>query len=86
MLPTVSVADGAEKLVIFPAAIAKNAVRQSLADGVDNARGGSEIHIHSPIDHEAIVYGPSVIYMVAEMIRQWSNPGDGIVASFFQRL
>ena len=34
---------------------------------------------HSPIDHEAIVYGPSVIYMVAEMIRQWSNSGDGIV-------
>lgn len=34
---------------------------------------------HSPIDREAIVYGPSVIYMVAEMIRQWSAAGDGIV-------
>ena len=34
---------------------------------------------HSPIDREAIVYGPSVIYMVAEMIRQWSATGDGIV-------
>ena len=34
---------------------------------------------HSAIDADSIVYGPSVIYMVAEMIRQWSNPGDGIV-------
>ncbi|KAA1049995.1 MalY/PatB family protein [Pseudocitrobacter sp. 73] len=34
---------------------------------------------HSVIDRESIVYGPSVIYMVAEMIRQWSAPGDGIV-------
>jgi Bifunctional PLP-dependent enzyme with beta-cystathionase and maltose regulon repressor activities len=34
---------------------------------------------HSHIDPESIVYGPSVIYMVAEMIRQWSAPGDGVV-------
>ena len=34
---------------------------------------------HSAINTDSIVYGPSVIYMVAEMIRQWSNPGDGIV-------
>ncbi|RAU52099.1 pyridoxal phosphate-dependent aminotransferase [Pseudocitrobacter sp. RIT415] len=34
---------------------------------------------HSVIDEESIVYGPSVIYMVAEMIRQWSAPGDGVV-------
>ncbi|MDU4313453.1 MAG: aminotransferase class I/II-fold pyridoxal phosphate-dependent enzyme, partial [Klebsiella michiganensis] len=34
---------------------------------------------HSSIDREALVYGPSVIYMVAEMIRQWSAVGDGIV-------
>lgn len=34
---------------------------------------------HTHIDCEAIVYGPSVIYMVAEMIRQWSAVGDGIV-------
>lgn len=31
------------------------------------------------IDSEAIVYGPSVIWMIAEMIRQWSQPGDGVV-------
>lgn len=31
------------------------------------------------IDTNTLVYGPSVIYMVAEMIRQWSKPGDGIV-------
>lgn len=34
---------------------------------------------HSHIDPESLVYGPSVIYMVAEMIRQWSRPGDGVV-------
>lgn len=31
------------------------------------------------IDTESVVYGPSVIYMVSELIRIWSNPGDGIV-------
>ncbi|MBV8041583.1 MalY/PatB family protein [Pluralibacter sp.] len=34
---------------------------------------------NSVIDAESMVYGPSVIYMVSEMIRQWSEPGDGIV-------
>ncbi|KNC09440.1 bifunctional beta-cystathionase/maltose regulon regulatory protein [Klebsiella sp. RIT-PI-d] len=34
---------------------------------------------NSQIDTQQLVYGPSVIYMVAEMIRQWSAPGDGIV-------
>lgn len=34
---------------------------------------------HTPIETNSIVYGPSVIYMVAEMIRQWSQPGDGVV-------
>ena len=34
---------------------------------------------HAVIDTNTLVYGPSVIYMVAEMIRQWSAPGDGIV-------
>ncbi len=34
---------------------------------------------NTPTDSNALVYGPSVIYMVAEMIRQWSQPGDGIV-------
>lgn len=32
-----------------------------------------------PIDTDTLVYGPSVIYMVSELIRQWSQPGDGIV-------
>ncbi|MGK9171872.1 pyridoxal phosphate-dependent aminotransferase [Yokenella regensburgei] len=30
-------------------------------------------------DPGTLVYGPSVIYMIAEMIRQWSQPGDGVV-------
>ena len=34
---------------------------------------------HAVIDTRTLVYGPSVIYMVAEMIRQWSAPEDGIV-------
>ncbi len=31
------------------------------------------------IDQGQIVYGPSVIYMVAQMIRHWSAPGDGVL-------
>ena len=31
------------------------------------------------IDTESVVYGPSVIYMVSELIRLWSKPGDGVV-------
>lgn len=34
---------------------------------------------NSDIDVNSIVYGPSVIYMVSELIRLWSKPGDGIV-------
>ncbi|MDK9357491.1 MalY/PatB family protein [Lelliottia wanjuensis] len=34
---------------------------------------------NSRIDKESLVYGPSVIYMVSELIRIWSKPGDGIV-------
>lgn len=34
---------------------------------------------NSSIDTSAIVYGPSVIYMVSELIRQWSKAGDGVV-------
>ena len=34
---------------------------------------------HAVIDTNTLVYGPSVIYMVAEMIRKWSAPGNGIV-------
>ncbi|WP_411704872.1 MalY/PatB family protein [Edaphovirga cremea] len=31
------------------------------------------------IDSQMAVYGPSVIYMVAELIRLWSEPGDYVV-------
>jgi len=30
------------------------------------------------IDSETLVYGPSVIYMASELIRQWSAPGDAV--------
>lgn len=33
----------------------------------------------SNIDTETLVYGPSVIYMVSQLIRQWSAPGDGVL-------
>lgn len=33
----------------------------------------------TPIDPQSVVYGPSVIYMVSELIRQWSNVGEGVV-------
>lgn len=29
-------------------------------------------------DVGALVYGPSVMYMVSQLIRQWSQPGDGV--------
>lgn len=31
------------------------------------------------IDTQTLVYGPSVIYMVSQLIRQWSAVGDGVV-------
>ncbi|WP_413482906.1 MalY/PatB family protein [Morganella psychrotolerans] len=31
------------------------------------------------IDTQSLVYGPSVIYMVSQMIRLWSQPGDGVL-------
>lgn len=34
---------------------------------------------NSRIDTETVVYAPSVIYMVSELIRLWSMPGDGVV-------
>jgi len=30
-------------------------------------------------DADSLVYGPSVIYMVAQMLRHWSNPGDEVL-------
>ncbi|WP_220711401.1 MalY/PatB family protein [Enterobacter cancerogenus] len=34
---------------------------------------------NSQIDTDTLVYGPSVIYMVSELIRIWSHAGDGMV-------
>lgn len=34
---------------------------------------------HTTILAEHIIYGPSVIFMVSEMIRLWSDVGDGII-------
>ncbi len=31
------------------------------------------------IDPQSVVYGPSVIYMVSQLIRQWSQPGDEVL-------
>ncbi|RWR03566.1 bifunctional beta-cystathionase/maltose regulon regulatory protein [[Pantoea] beijingensis] len=31
------------------------------------------------VERQQIVYGPSVIYMVAQMLRHWSAPGDGVL-------
>ncbi|MGP3592052.1 MalY/PatB family protein [Vagococcus sp. WN89Y] len=31
------------------------------------------------VDWQTVVYGPSVIWMIAELIRQWSQPGDSVV-------
>jgi len=67
------------------------AVQQRLAHGVlgysrwnnDDFTGAithwMQSRFDSKIDAETLVYGPSVIYMVAEMIRQWSAPGEGVV-------
>jgi len=34
---------------------------------------------NSDINTNSVVYGPSVIYMVSELIRLWSAPGEGVV-------
>ncbi|HDR2624009.1 MalY/PatB family protein [Enterobacter cancerogenus] len=34
---------------------------------------------NSQIDTATLVYGPSIIYMVSELIRIWSHAGDGVV-------
>ena len=68
-----------------------DAVSQRLAHGVfgysrwqNEAFLGAIAHwyasrFNSVIDPQTVVYGPSVIYMVAETIRQWSSEGDGVV-------
>lgn len=34
---------------------------------------------NAPVDTGAVVYGPSVMYMVSETLRQWSAPGDAVL-------
>lgn len=34
---------------------------------------------YTAIDPQSVVYGPSVIYMVSELIRQWSETGEDVV-------
>ncbi|EIF9755241.1 bifunctional maltose regulon transcriptional repressor/cystathionine beta-lyase MalY [Escherichia coli] len=34
---------------------------------------------YTAIDPQSVVYGPSVIYMVSELVRQWSETGEGVV-------
>ncbi|MGY5957262.1 MalY/PatB family protein [Kosakonia sp. BK9b] len=67
------------------------AMQQRLAHGVlgysrwknDDFLGAIEhwlaSRFHTAIDTQALVYGPSVIWMIAELIRQWSHPGDAVV-------
>ena len=31
------------------------------------------------LDEESVVYGPSVIYIIARLIQLWSEPGDGVL-------
>ncbi|WP_437887576.1 MalY/PatB family protein [Phytobacter sp. V91] len=68
-----------------------SAIQQRLSHGVlgysrwQNEEFSGAIHhwfrerFNTETDSNTLVYGPSVIYMIAEMIRQWSQPGDGVV-------
>ncbi|HEY1845136.1 MAG TPA: MalY/PatB family protein [Buttiauxella sp.] len=38
-----------------------------------------QTRFNAAIDRESVVYGPSVIYMVSQLIRQWSEPGDAVL-------
>lgn len=40
---------------------------------------GFPLQHYTAIDPQSVVYGPSVIYMVSELIRQWSETGEGVV-------
>lgn len=33
----------------------------------------------TPVDPETVVYGPSVVYQISQLLRLWSKPGDGVV-------
>ncbi|BDH46097.1 aminotransferase [Salmonella enterica subsp. enterica serovar Choleraesuis] len=41
-------------------------------------QGWMQRRFSSNIDPQNLVYGPSVIYMAGQLIRQWSEPGDGV--------
>ncbi|MBD8161712.1 MalY/PatB family protein [Erwinia persicina] len=49
------------------------------SDFLDAVSGWYQQRFAEKVDPRQIVYGPSVIYMVAQMIRHWSQPGDGVV-------
>ncbi len=34
---------------------------------------------HSPINPEHIVYGPSVIYIISQLVMQWTKQGEGVL-------
>ncbi len=34
---------------------------------------------HSPINPEYIVYGPSVIYIISQLVMQWTKQGEGVL-------
>lgn len=38
-----------------------------------------QTRFHCRMDAQTLVYGPSVIYMVSQLIRQWSAPGEGVL-------
>ncbi len=76
----------------FPTApVILSALQQRLAHGVlgysrwkNDDFIGAVTHwyqqrFNSAIDPESLVYGPSVIYMVSQLIRLWSEPGDAVL-------
>ena len=76
----------------FPTApVILSALQQRLAHGVlgysrwkNDDFIGAVTHwyqqrFNSAIDPERLVYGPSVIYMVSQLIRLWSEPGDAVL-------
>lgn len=49
------------------------------ADFLNAIQHWFKIRFNSDIQTEEIVYGPSVIYMVSQLIRQWSEMDEGVV-------
>jgi cystathionine beta-lyase len=48
-------------------------------DFLGSVRHWYQQRFNTPIDTQMAVYGPSVIYMVAQLIRLWSAPGEYVV-------